>query len=94
MDQVNKQVLTMMTISIIGLCALAKLGSVFEHKNSVNQKYENSQRAKAVSFENRITKGYLEIFLDTDHHPQIAEASVKVPYEEDFPAEYGVLLRF
>ena len=87
MDQVNKQVLTVIAIAFPSICALAMLGNLFEHKTETKRKQENEQKARAIYVENDKTKKYLEIFLDTNHHPQTTEASVKVLYGEDFPAE-------
>ena len=87
MDSINKEVLTTMVLASVGLCAVATLSNAFAHKEVSKEKQENEQKAKVIHVEDNPTKECLTIFLDTDHHPNTAEASVKVVYGKDFPAE-------
>lgn len=87
MDSINKEVLTTMIIAWASLCAVATLVAAFDHKEESTEKHENEKKAKAIRVENEPLEEYLNVYLDTDHHNQTAEACVKVMYSDDFPAE-------
>ena len=87
MDPINKQVLTIMSVGAVTLCALAMLGNSFDRKAAEKQKKENMQIARATRVERSKEKEYFEIKLDMDKHPKTTEAIVKVAYEEEVPFE-------